>query len=48
VEHSLVEWFPFLEQAMRIFDRDRAIVDEYADRQRQAAECHGVDCLTER
>jgi hypothetical protein len=34
MEHSLVEWFPFLEQTMRIFDRDRAIVDEYADRQR--------------
>ena len=35
------------EQAMRVLDRDRRIVDQNADRQRQAAERHGVDRVAE-
>jgi len=30
-----------------IFDRDRAVVDQYADRQRKAAKSHCVDRLPE-
>ena len=48
LEHSLVERLPLLQQTMGIFDRDRAVVDKYADRQCQAAERHGVDGQAQR
>jgi hypothetical protein len=47
-ENRLVERLAFLQQAMRVLDRDGRIVDENADGERQAAKRHRIDGLAKR
>ena len=48
VEDRLLERLALLEIAVDVLDRDRRVVDQDADRQRQAAQRHDVDRLAER
>ena len=47
VEDRPDDRFAHAEIAMNVFDLDRSVVDQYADSQRQSAERHDVDRITE-
>ncbi len=43
-----VQTFALVQVALDVFDDDRAVVDQDADRERKAAERHGVQRLAHR
>jgi hypothetical protein len=47
LQHRRIEWHPFFQKPVRVLDRHRAVIDQDADSQCQAAQGHRVDGLAE-